>query len=131
MDTTQGYFLEPYTLEEIQTEFGTLTTTGSPTYWYRTTTGVATYPVTTDTVTVRYWKRTPVLTESDTPASPADHHMLIVDMAVQLAYRDSDNHQAAEGLQVDIDRQLAEMVDDLLPQSEPVFQRITWASEDW
>jgi hypothetical protein len=108
-----------------------LTDTGSPSYWYRTTTGVATYPVTTNTITVRYWKRTPVLTETDTPLMPADYHLLIVSTAQEMVERDRGNAAAADSLKADNQMQLAEMVEDLLPQSEPLLMRVTGASEDW
>jgi hypothetical protein len=131
-NTTGGYTLDEATFEELQNDYSdTLTATGSPSYWYRTSAGVGTYPITTDSIMVTYWKRSPVLTETDTPLAPSDYHMLYVDIAQAMAYRDSDNHQAAEALQVDIDRQVAEMATSLLAQSERQYMRITFASEDW
>jgi hypothetical protein len=131
LDSSQTYPLEQATLEEIQSDYFDLTTTGSPTYWYRTSTGVATYPVTTDTITVRYWKRSPLLTETDTPLSPSDYHMLIVDIATVMAERDRGNHRDADELQADIDRQIGEMVTDLIGQYGLQFTTVTYASEDW
>jgi hypothetical protein len=131
-NTTGGYTLDEATFEELQIDYSdTLTATGSPSYWYRTSAGVGTYPITTDSIMVTYWKRSPVLTETDTPLAPSDYHMLYVDIATAMAYRDSDNHQAAEAMQVDIDRQVAEMATSLLAQSERQYMRITFASEDW
>jgi hypothetical protein len=71
-DTSQERQLDESSYTDLFYEYSDLTDTGTPSFWYRTSTGVATYPVTTDTVTVRYWKRTPVLTETDTPLMPAD-----------------------------------------------------------
>jgi hypothetical protein len=130
LDTSQTYALEEVGGDDLIHDYD-LTTTGSPTFWYRTPFGVATYPVTTDTITVRYWKRTPVLTETDTPLSPSDYHLLIVDMAQQMAERDRGNIDTANAMQPSIDQGIQEMVNDLLPQNSARFVRLTGASSDW
>lgn len=63
---------------------------------------------------VSYYKVPADLTGTDTPLAPTRFHNLIVDLAVERAYRDSDNHSAAEQLRVSIERRLAAMVKDLL-----------------
>lgn len=133
-NTTQGsYPLQEASHIDLIGWFGDLTTTGTPCYWYRTnlaaTLKIATYPVSTDTISVQYWARTPELDSTDTPLSPDTYHMLIVDLAVQLAYRDTDNHASAEALWGEINRQVIEMIEDLLPQQQFNYQRTTY-SED-
>lgn len=117
--------------------FGDLAITGTPSYWYRAYVAgnptVATYPVSTsDSIGVQYWKAPPILSGTAVPLAPLRFHLLYVDMAVQLAYRDSDNHAMAESLQIEINRQTFEMIEDLLPQQGPTSQSTGWLnSEDW
>lgn len=130
------YPLEESSYADLTNWYGDLTTTGTPIYWYRAFVSgdpvVATYPVSTDTVGIQYWKITPTLDSTDEPLAPERYHLLYVDMAVQMAYRDSDNHAQAEALQVEVNRQIFEMIEDLLPQQGPGYQRTTWwSSEDW
>lgn len=129
-DTTSKAPLEESSYTDLLYDYSDLTLTGTPAFWYRTSTGVATYPVTTNTVTVRYWKRPSDLTETATPLAPADYHMLIVDWANAMAERDRGNHQVADGIMADVREQVSEMLDDLISQSEPHFMRVTGASVD-
>lgn len=115
--------------------YGDLAITGTPYYWYRAYPAgspvVATYPVSTNNIGVQYWKITPTLTGTDTPLAPTRYHLLYVDMAVQMAYRDSDNHAAAESLVVEINRQVFEMVEEQLPQQGPNSQMLNYYAGDW
>lgn len=67
---------------------------------------------------------------SDTPFTPPRYHMLIVDIATRMAYRDADDHQAAEALQVQIARSLDQMrvnTDVTSAQGRPTFiDRDSW-----
>jgi hypothetical protein len=138
-NSTLKYEVTPRTEESLLDEFGDLTFTGSPIFFYvDTSTGanrIVTFPVNSDTIQVRYYKRTTDLSSgSDSPASPSDYHMLIVDMAVQMAYMDSDNYVEAQQLQGWIDAQLADMRGDLLGGMQVAgpgeFQALTGNSVD-
>ena len=99
VDTTAQVRLAPLDRRHIMESDYTLTTTGTPS-WYYLTTGstVAVYPAnTTDSLSVRYWKIPTDLTGSVEPGFPARFHHLIVDGAVYYAYLDSDNFEAASG----------------------------------
>lgn len=77
--------------EDLAGWAGELTRTGAdPDVWYFTpgsSTSVSTFPVTTRTIQVFYYKASPDLSAgSDTPLAPARWHHLIVDMAVRNAH---------------------------------------------
>lgn len=122
--------------ELVQT-YGDLTVDGVPCFWYRGTPGgvptIATYPESTHTIGVQYYKILPDLSAAgDEPEAPDRWHDLIVDLAAIRAYRDQDNHQAAESLQVQVDRDLAQMVQEELTEQVqgPQFIQTTWGSDD-
>lgn len=105
--------------------YGSVALTGSPWAYYVTMTGssgtINAYPV-GGTIQAFYYAVTADLSgPTDSPDAPAQYHGLIVDMAVQMAYRDSDDHQQAEQLQAWIDRQLAAMVDALFAFQPPTY----------
>lgn len=125
VNTTKNYPLEEVGYLDLVEWFNNLATTGSPKYWYRTNAGVATYPVTTDTITVRYWKVPPDLSaDGDTPTAPARFHQLYVDVAQQFALSEQRDWEGAQTMQGHIDRSIGLMEDDLLPQFQPVHQAI-------
>jgi hypothetical protein len=132
---TQQYPLELVSYDDLLEWYGDLTTTGNPLYAYRAYVDsipvVATYPTNTDTIGVQYWKFPTELSGVQVPIVPARYQLLIVEIASVMAERERGNHDAANALQVEVDRQVAEMVDELLPQQEPQFQSISFASEDW
>lgn len=133
---TGGYLLEEMGYADILDLTSDLSTSGSATYWYRSTPAgdpvVNTYPDNGDTIGVQFWKVTADLSaDADEPESPPRYHLLIVDMAQQQAERDRGNFQNAQAIQPEIDRQVNEMVEDLLPQQGPRYMRTTGASEDW
>lgn len=116
--------------------YGDLSITGTPECWYRATPAgipeVATYPVSTGQIGVQYWRITPDLVNpGDEPAAPERYHGLIVDMAVRRAYQDNDDHANAGFLAQSIAQDVALMTRALLSQNEPVYQQITYSSEDW
>jgi hypothetical protein len=132
---TQNYLLEYAGYQDL-VEWGVdLAESGAPTYWYRLTLAgvpsIATYPTNSDTIGVQFWHVCPDLVDpTDEPEAPARYHLLIVDIAQQTAERDRGNHQNAQALQPEVDRQVTEMVEDLLVQQEPKYMRNTFASED-
>lgn len=99
--------LEPADIRDLADTYGDLTTTGTARFFYVDgLTTVKTYPV-GGTPSVRYYKvTTDLASPTDTPAAPARFHNLIVDIAAVRALRDAGNHQAATGLQAEVDRQL-------------------------
>lgn len=132
--------LQPADFRGLLEDYGDLSLSGTPSSYYVSwATGVpevATYPASTNTIGVQYWKVTPDLSAgTDTPLAPTRFHGLIVDLAVRRAYRDRDNHQAAEQLQVEIDRQVQTMIGALLGgqqvQGAGLYMQVTGASEDW
>lgn len=94
-----------------------LATSGTPEFYYRaSTTTVATYPTNEDTIGVQYWKVTADLSsDSDDPASPAEAHSLIVDIAAARGWRDKDNHELASAIQADVGRQISALLDQYQP----------------
>lgn len=117
-----GCELLPAEYRDLIAAFGDLSTPGEPVYWYRAepTAGqpeIATYPTSTANIGVQYWQITPAFDDdADEPLAPARYHDIVLELAVQRAYRDSDSHQFAEALQTHIDRRVARMVDDLFTQ---------------
>lgn len=129
--------LTPSTYQWLVAEFGDLSTDGTPEYWYRAnpsgTFQVATYPESSETIGVQYFEIPAELTGTDTPVVPARYHDILVDMAVCMAYRDSDNHAAAEALQAHVDRRVLQMVNQLFNEQiqGPGLMQIRAGSEDW
>jgi hypothetical protein len=133
---TQNYPLEEIGYKDLVDCGADLALAGSPQYWYRTYPSgqpvVATYPTSSsDSIGVQFWAITPDLTaDGDLPEAPDRYHLLYVDIAQQAAERDRGNHAAAQALQPEVDRQVTEMVEDLLQQQAAKYTRMTWASED-
>jgi hypothetical protein len=97
----------------LRDSYGDITITGSPAFFFIDNGVVRTYPV-GGTLSVRYYKRTPLLAlTTDTPLAPVDYHMLYVDFAVRWAAKDG---MQPDGLSADIQRQLTVMVNDLFGQ---------------
>jgi hypothetical protein len=133
---SQNYPLEAVGYADLASWGCDLSTTGRPEYWYRSTPSgdpvIGTYPTSTDTIGVQFWAVTPdLVADADEPASPERFHLLIVDIATQIAERERGNYTAAAALGEDVKEQISQMAGELLPQQEPVHQQITGASEDW
>lgn len=130
--------LHPRNELELRSCHGDLSYVAAPFAYYVATSGntrtVRAYPV-GGTLIVYYYMVTPDLANaSDTPAAPAKYHGLIVDMAVQMAYRgDRGDNASAEQLQVWIDRQLQAMSDELLVEQVqgPTFRVLPHRIENW
>jgi hypothetical protein len=77
---------------------------------------LATYPTSTDTIGVQYWKVTSDLAEDDdVTVTPEEVDDVVLDIANQRAYRDRHNHAEAREMQVEID----DAIDTLLQQYPP------------
>jgi hypothetical protein len=104
----------------LESVFGNLTVASSaqPQYWYRSTpTTVATYPRNvTFALTVFYWKFAPDLSAgTDAPLMPDRYRQVIVEKAVAKAYRDSDDRGAEADALAEVDRLVALMRLELVP----------------
>lgn len=128
------YPLVESTYKDLTEWYGDLATTGTPCYWYRAYVNgdpvIATYPVSTDSIGVQFWQIFADLTGTDTPDLPSRYHLLLVDMAVMMAYRNMNAHAMAEAMRPEINQQVIEMIEDLLPQQDPLFQRQAWDAHD-
>ena len=112
VDTTTSTELQPADRRNLIGMYTTLTTTGSPAYWYRSSlTAISVYPAnTSDTISVRYIAHEAELTsDSSSPSLPSRHHNVWVDRAVYEAYVDSDNFESAAMLKQKIDVEVFEM----------------------
>lgn len=130
-DTATNLPLEYRPYEALQESLHDLATGGTPEAYYVTDTQVVAIPVSGDSISVRHWKITPDLTGTETPLAPDRFHKLIVDIAAREAYRDSDNHQAAESLQVQIDRDTWRMREALMIRSTQGPQNFVRVVEGW
>lgn len=118
---------------------GDLSVGGTPSVYYvawpAAVPVVVTYPSNGDTIGVQYWAITPEMSDAtDVPRAPSRYHEIIVDMAARRAYIDSDNFEAANMMQREIDRKLAYMTEALFSattQGSGAAQAIVSGSEDW
>lgn len=74
-----------------------LTTAGNPAFYYVDNDNiVTTYPVRSDSLSVRYWKAPePLSGDSDEPLLPSRFHYSLLDGATAYSYFDSDEFEAA------------------------------------
>lgn len=105
--------LRPADRRDLLQFYADLALTGTPDFYYIDNGVVKTFPV-GGTIDVRHYKIPPDLTGTDVPLAPTRFHQVIVDIATRMAYRDSDNHAAAEALQGQIDRDVWRMMESLL-----------------
>lgn len=91
--TAAGYPLMERSVGEIIDWYGSLTTTGSPQFFYVSAgTVVNVFPVATTDVQVLYWKVQPDMSaDSDEPLIPARFRGAIVEYAVAAALRDDQS----------------------------------------
>jgi hypothetical protein len=82
---------------------------------------------------VRYIKNAPDLdADADEPLLPDDYHYLIVDGAVGMAYRDSDNYDASQAVDAEFNLGIQEMQDEILNDHyDSGFVMVTYGSSDW
>lgn len=116
-DSTNDQGIAELDEKNLQDFDPTLDETGRAERWYMTSeTTMAVWPVdTTSTFQVTYRKVPAELAaDGDTPVVPSRFHNLIVDGAVIRAYRDSDEFDAADRLQIIQDMGLERMKRQLL-----------------
>lgn len=122
--------------------YGDLTVTGSPRAyfidWASGSRVVRVYPVSTNSIEVRYWKVTADLTGTDSPASPSEAHSVIVDLAQVRALgvnRSTEERSGLAGrLLVDIDRRVQQLLVQYPPgqaEGPDAYAGVSYASVDW
>ena len=112
--------------------------TGTPTNWWIDDTGgtptLAMYPTGSATLTVRYERDHTELTDSgDTPDIPSRYNRVWLDLAVALAYEDSDNFAAAAQIRaraVQRLNQLVERYETRDMQTAPQRGTTSWSLDD-
>lgn len=109
-------FIEP---EQVRYWYPDLTETGTPIWWYpSSTTEISVYPAnTSDTIRVDYVKHpATLLSDGDTPDMPGFFHLLVVQGAVLRAqtYKDQATADSAAVLRAEYNRGLEEMRQALL-----------------
>jgi hypothetical protein len=111
--------LDPVDRRYLRVTYGDLTTTGVALFYYFTAqTVLTTYPVTTATLTVDYWKVGPDLTaDGDTPLMPDRFRMGPVHYAVSYLLKDRGDEAGSQSARADGDRVVSQMMQSLLVQS--------------
>lgn len=114
VDTANGNQALTYVnFPDLITQYGedAFTDTGTPSYYYIINGTVYPHPF-GGTLKVAYIKRVAPMTGTDTPIFDEEYHNLIVDKAMIRAYIDSDNYEAAQALQSQVDLTLQAMSED-------------------
>jgi hypothetical protein len=132
VDTAASNVLAPAQEDELIDTYTTLTTTGTPLWFYVADTVVKTYPV-GGTLSARYWKVPAELSANgDVAVVPQRFCNLIVDGAVRRAGNDNDDTAGAQRAEDERQRGIDVMRRSLLLRGGlRYYQRITGASEDW
>lgn len=115
----------------LENEYEDLTTTGTAWYYYLVAGAIKTYPVTTLTLTVTYFKISPVLTGSAAPLMPDRFRGAIIERACAMMYRDQDDPGMAAVCLAESDRIVERMRLVYALQPGPSRQTVTGASGDW
>jgi len=106
-----------------------LTITGTAQYYYVLNGYVQSYPVTTDTFTVAYYKTAaPLVNDTDSPLMPSRWTMVVEDLAVAYLAEDGDTRNAAFA---NYQNGLLMMSGALMDTQLVDHQQISFASEDW
>lgn len=114
---------------------GDLSTAGDPAFYYVAWPSgvpeVATYPSSSDSIVVAYYRVSPVLSAAgDTPLAPSRFHFAYLAVASRLAENDSEGDVSR--WQAEADRGVQAMMDALLPdQVAGSYQHVAYQSEDW
>lgn len=117
VDVARRLVLDEMDRANLVAFYGDLTDTSTlASYWYKTSpTVIATYPVSTATLTVSYFKFGPDLSSgSDTPLMPDRFRQVIVEMAAQKAHRDNGNEAEAQACLSEAERILGRMRETLV-----------------
>ena len=134
-DATNRRPLNGMEAEDVTDFFDTnLALAGPAMYWYLTSeTVLATYPVSTATMSVRYQKFSAELTGTDTPLIPARYHQTWVDLAEVDALRYGvKDRDSANSMEAEVFRRIEEIASVYAMQGAPVNGEtlITGASVD-
>jgi hypothetical protein len=125
--------LSPTDRRYLRDTYADLTTTGTAQFYYFTgQTTITTYPVTTATLTVDYWKVGPDLSAgADTPLMPDRFRMGIVHYAVSAALADRGDAAGSQAARADGDRVVSQMMGSLLnPQHQAPAQFVEAVGDD-
>lgn len=132
-DTTLRSQLSQVDVTDLLGRDASLTLAGNPSSWWLDNLTVNVWPLSaTDSLTVRYVKRSPVLADdTDTPLFPEDYHDIWVTLAEsRAALQDDENQNQSVALrqQANLDlQQIADRLDD----GQPSMILLTDSSEDW
>ena len=129
-DTTADYMLDQVDRDTLVSAFADLTTPGTALYWYRSApTTIAVYPVSTLTLTVKYFKFGPDMAAStDAPLMPDRFRQIIVERATASALRAAGDLNGAQACMQEYERVLQSMRESV--GWMPVYQQRSYASED-
>jgi hypothetical protein len=135
----QEYVLEPRSYQWLLDHASSLGESGPGRYFYVSWPSgspvVNTWPDNGDTIGVQFWALSTELTvDGSEPLTPERWHSTILLIAQRMAENERGNLQIAQGLQVEIDRQVNRMFQTLLGGQQafgPDLTRVTYASEDW
>lgn len=121
ISTTPPTKLARISLDDLVGEDTIYSRAGTPAYYYvennsATEMAVTAYPV-GGQIKVWYYKRVADLSGSDEPLFDEQYHNLIVDKAMIMAYNDSDNFEAADRLNAQVNVRLAAMAEDYMLNS--------------
>jgi hypothetical protein len=136
---TLGCTLEPRSYQWLLDHTTDLAEGGSASFFYVSWPAgepvVNTWPDNSDTIGVQFWATSTELgADGDLPLTPERYHSTVLLIAQRMAENERGNLQVALGLQTEIDRQVARMMDQLLGGQQrfgPDLTRVTYASEDW
>lgn len=121
VDEGENRVISPADRRTLVETYPDLTLTGSAQFYYMTgASTIATYPVSSSTLRVRYWRVVSDLdATTDQPAIPARYQYAIIEYACMRAYTDSDNPEMAQYCRAEGDRLVQMMRERLLyPQHQ-------------
>lgn len=126
-DITGRNPLEPITLNQVLLGDPTLSSVGTPEYWY-TEDGktIKIFPANTSVTIKVYYRKVPgALEDEDVPIIPEDYHDLIVTRVRVKVYKATDNLEAAAEMLKDYERELDGMVHALMKPNYDKERRLT------
>lgn len=126
-DITGRNPLEPITLNQALLGDPTLSSVGTPEYWY-TEDGktIKIFPANTSVTIKVYYRKVPgALEDEDVPIIPEDYHDLIVTRVRVKVYKATDNLEAAAEMLKDYERELDGMVHALMKPNYDKERRLT------
>lgn len=132
MDGANFNELAPTTLGDLESLFGEVASTGTATFFYLNAGAITTYPVTSGTLTVKYYRVAPDMSNnSDTPLMPDRFRMAIVERALSKAYLSQDDPEMAAVCIAESDRIVDRMREVYTLQVGGQRQVVYGFSGDW